>query len=105
MAEGETKTFVLEPEAAYGTVDENAIVTVPRDELEDRSDTVAEVDEFVESKSGDVGWISDVSGDEVTIDFNHELAGERVEFEIDVLETHGTDSDHEGDPVDGVETT
>ncbi|QLG50705.1 FKBP-type peptidyl-prolyl cis-trans isomerase [Natrinema halophilum] len=105
MAEGETKTFVLEPEAAYGTVDENAIVTVPRDEIEARSDTIAEVDELVQSQSGAVGWITDVSEDSVTIDFNHELAGERIEFELKVLETHAVTTGHEVDPADGVGTT
>jgi FKBP-type peptidyl-prolyl cis-trans isomerase SlyD len=88
LSQGETTTVVLDPEAAYGTVDEAAIVTTPREELEARSGVDAEVGELVESESGDVGWITDVSGDEVTVDFNHELAGARVEFEIKVLETH-----------------
>lgn len=98
MSQGETQTVVLEPEEAYGTVDPSAIVTIPRDELEERSDTAAEVGELVESKSGDVGWITEVSEDEVTVDFNHELAGERVEFEIKVLETHAAETGHEVEP-------
>jgi len=92
MAEGETRTIVLEPEEAYGPVDEDAIVTVPRADLESRSDVTAAVDEMVESESGDVGWIVDVDGNEVKVDFNHELAGERVEFRIRVLETHATET-------------
>lgn len=92
MAEGGTRTVVLEPEEAYGAVDGDAIITVPREELEARSDVTAAVDEMVESESGEVGWIVDVSDDEVTVDFNHELAGERVEFEIRVLETHADET-------------
>lgn len=95
MSVGDTKTVVLEPEEAYGTVDEDAIVTVPRDELEARSDTTAEVDELVESESGDVGWIVDVNDETATIDFNHELAGERVEFEMRLLETHASETGQE----------
>ncbi|WP_265110413.1 FKBP-type peptidyl-prolyl cis-trans isomerase [Halosolutus halophilus] len=104
MSEGNTRTVVLDPESAYGTVDESAVVTVPRDEIEARSDTTAEVNELVESKTGEVGWIVDVADDEVTIDFNHELAGERVEFEINVLETHGSETGHDVDPADGIGT-
>ena len=104
MAEGETKTVVLEPESAYGTVDESAIVTIPRAELEARSETTAEVGELVESESGEIGWITDVADESVTVDFNHELAGERVEFEISVLETHAAETGHDVEPVDGVGT-
>ena len=99
MADGETKTVVLEPESAYGTVDENAIVTIPREELEARSETTAEVGELVESETGEMGWIVDVSDETVTIDFNHELAGERVAFEIKILETHATETDHDVEPA------
>lgn len=101
MSEGETRTVVLDPEEAYGTVDEDAIVTVAREELEARSDTTAEVGELVESERGDVGWITDVSGDEVTVDFNHELAGERVEFEIKLLEMHASETAQKVEPAGG----
>lgn len=96
ISQGESCTVFLDPEEAYGTVDDDAIIRVPRDELEARSDTKAEVDELVESKNGDVGWITAVSDGEVTVDFNHELAGERVEFEIKVLETHARKTGRNG---------
>ncbi len=92
MAEGETKTVVLDPEDAYGTVDKDAIVTVPREEIEERSGTTAEVGEFVESETGEYGWITAVDEGTVTVDFNHELAGERVAFEIRLLETHASET-------------
>jgi peptidylprolyl isomerase len=98
MSVGETKTIVLDPEDAYGTIDQSAIVTVPREELEQRSDTTAEVDELVESESGDIGWIVEVDRETATVDFNHELAGERVEFEIKLLETHASET---GKEIDG----
>jgi FKBP-type peptidyl-prolyl cis-trans isomerase SlyD len=91
MDEGEA-TVVLDPEDAYGTVDEDAIVTVPRDEIEERSDATAAVGEFVESETGEYGWITAVDEETVTVDFNHELAGERVAFEIRLLETHASET-------------
>lgn len=92
MSDGEHKTVILDPEEAYGTVDENAIVTVSRDEIEERSGTTAEVGEFVESETGEFGWITQVDEGTVTVDFNHELAGKRVELDINVLETHASDT-------------
>ncbi|MEF8822046.1 MAG: FKBP-type peptidyl-prolyl cis-trans isomerase [Halovenus sp.] len=103
MTVGETKIVVLDPEDAYGTVDEDAIVTVTREELEQRSDTTAAVDELVESESGDVGWIIDVDDETATIDFNHELAGKRVEFEIKLLESHASETGKEITDDSGVE--
>lgn len=98
MSEGETRTVVLDPEEAYGPRDEDRTVAVSRDDIEARSDVEAAVDELVRSATGDVGWITAVDDDEVTVDFNHELAGERVEFEISLLEVHAAETGHEVDP-------
>jgi len=95
LSPGESTTIVLDPEEAYGTVDEDALVTVSREELEARSDVMAEPGELVRSDRGDVGWITAVADDSVTVDFNHELAGQRVAFEIRVLETHAEQTAHE----------
>lgn len=97
MTEGEEQTVVLEPDEAYGAVDESAIVTVPREEIEDRSDTTAAVGELVESETGEYGWITSVDDETVTVDFNHELAGERVEFDIRLLETHASNTRKSGE--------
>jgi peptidylprolyl isomerase len=88
MERGETRTVVLTPEDAYGPRDPDAVGTLPREDIEARSDTTAEVDTLVQSKHGDIGWITDVTEETVTVDFNNELAGERVEFEIRLLEVH-----------------
>jgi FKBP-type peptidyl-prolyl cis-trans isomerase SlyD len=89
MRSGETRTVVLEPSDAYGKRDDDAVVTVSRSTLETRSETTADPGELVRSRTNDVGWIVDVDEETATIDFNHELAGERVEFEIRLLEVHG----------------
>ncbi|ELZ28649.1 FKBP-type peptidylprolyl isomerase [Halogeometricum pallidum JCM 14848] len=89
MRSGETRTVVLDPEDAYGERDDEAVVTVPRSKLESRSETTAELGELVRSRTNDIGWIVDVDDETATIDFNHELAGKRVEFEIRILEVHG----------------
>ena len=89
MEQGESRTVTLEPEEAYGTVDEDRIVTFPSEELETEGGDI-EVGELVRSERGDTGWITEVDEAGVTVDFNHELAGERVEFEIRLLEVHAT---------------
>ena len=97
MEAGETRTVELAPEEAFGPRNEDAVIRVPRGEIEARSDSTAEVDQLVRSDTGEVGWITDVGEDEVTIDFNHELAGECVEFEIRLLNVHAADTAREGE--------
>ncbi|AEN04790.1 peptidylprolyl isomerase [Halolamina sp.] len=103
MVEGETQTIVLGPDEAYGTRDERDVVSALREEIEARSGKTPEIDDLVRSDTGDVGWVSDVSAETVTVDFNNELAGERVEFEIRLLEVHATEAGHDvGVSRDGV---
>jgi FKBP-type peptidyl-prolyl cis-trans isomerase SlyD len=94
MAPGETRTVKLDPSEAYGHADEDSVVTFPRDHLDAGSEEVA-VGELVRSDRGDTGWVTDVSDAGVTVDFNHELAGEHVEFEIRLLEVHATETGQE----------
>ena len=88
MAVGEDRVITLDPERAFGTVDDEKIVEVPRDELEARSETDAETGELVRADDGTTGWITAVDEDTVTVDFNHELAGETVEFELKLLDRY-----------------
>lgn len=94
MDEGETKTVRLDPEEAFGTHHEDRIVEIPRADLEAQSETTATEGDLVGSDPTDgidgacTGWITNVTPDTVEIDFNHELAGESVEFEIRLLNVY-----------------
>lgn len=88
MDEGETRTVRLDPENAFGLRRDDLVVDIPRAELEARSDTTATEGELVGSETGETGWITDITDDSVEIDFNHELAGEPVEYEIRLLNVY-----------------
>lgn len=94
-AVGETRTIQIEPQEAFGYHQEERVITVPRTELESRNDIDPEEGKFVQSDIGDTGWITRITDETVEIDFNHELAGEPVEFELRVLDVR--DADDEGD--------
>ena len=88
MTVGEERVITLDPEGAFGTVEDDRIVEIPRDELEARSETTAEAGELVRADDGPTGWITSVGEETVTVDFNHELAGETVEFELKLLDRY-----------------
>lgn len=86
MNRGEERTVVFSPEESFGEPSDDEIVSFPRDEIEDQSETEAEVGAIVTTDTNQSGWITEVTDDTVTVDFNHELAGEKLEFEIRVID-------------------
>jgi FKBP-type peptidyl-prolyl cis-trans isomerase 2 len=91
MDVGEEWTVEVEPERAFGERDESKVVEIPRADLEARSDVTAEPGELVRAENGETGWITEVNDDTVTVDFNHELAGLPVEFDVKLLDAYDDD--------------
>ncbi|MEC9482045.1 MAG: peptidylprolyl isomerase [Halomonas sp.] len=84
-AVGDSFTVSIEPADAYGERDERMIQTVPRsmfqgvDEIEPGMRFQAQTEGGVT-----VVTIKEVNGDEITLDGNHELAGETLHFDVEV---------------------
>lgn len=80
MSVGQEKTVVLPPAEAYGESDPRAIVQVPRSMFDNSS--TPQVGLKVQSPQGYPGVITAVDAQNVTVDFNHELAGKELTFKI-----------------------
>lgn len=83
---GEKGTFEVEAEEAFGERDEDAVFPVDRTEFPD-ADDVAVGDEFMaEGPDGEpiAMRIIEVRPDELVVDTNHPLAGQRIRFEVEV---------------------
>lgn len=89
MEVGEERTVALEPERAFGERDEERVVELPRRDLEARDG--ATPGELVETADGATGWVTRVDGGTVTVDFNHELAGLAVEFDVTLVDVRDGD--------------
>jgi len=79
---GERRTFTLEPERAYGQKMEEAIQTIPKDMF---GEIEPEVGMTLMSDVGPFN-VTAVDGDTITVDFNHKLAGETLEFSVEVVD-------------------
>ncbi len=79
---GERRTFTLEPERAYGQKMEEAIQTISKDMF---GDIEPEVGMTLMSDVGPFN-VTAVDGDTITVDFNHKLAGETLEFSVEVVD-------------------
>jgi FKBP-type peptidyl-prolyl cis-trans isomerase 2 len=87
MAEGETGTITIPPAKAYGEHSEGRVASYDRAEFEEMiGDRELDIGFEVETEDGLPGEVVDIDPGEVTVDFNHELAGETLEFELEILE-------------------
>ncbi|HKP87381.1 MAG TPA: peptidylprolyl isomerase [Blastocatellia bacterium] len=84
---GETKEISIEPDQAYGEYHEELVKVVPREAFPpDVTPNVGMAFEL-ELPSGQAMpvRIIDIEGDEVTLDANHLLAGETLNFKVRVV--------------------
>ncbi len=84
----ELQTFLLSSNEAFGPSYNEAFQIMSRSDFP--QDLKIELDAVVEFKTptGDsyVGCIDKIQGDDITVDFNHPLAGANVSFQVKVLE-------------------
>lgn len=86
---GEKAAVTIQPEDAYGPVFEEAIQTVPVDLFGEAAPPVgAEFSVRADDGSDLMGRVVALSDDlvDVTVDFNHPLAGKALTFEIELVE-------------------
>ncbi len=83
---GEKREFTLTPEKAYGMRDESAIQKVPKGQFPDDMQLVPGMVLGAQSDRGPVQFsVVSIDGDEVTVDFNHQMAGMTLRFSVEVV--------------------
>ena len=82
LSVGDTVTVRIPPEEAYGMPDPSAFVDFPIDEV---PEDLRSVGAPVQFGNGARGVVTEVTESTVTIDLNHNLAGEALTFEITVV--------------------
>jgi len=90
MEVGETKSAILSPEHAYGPRDPEATQVVPKEAFgEDFEFIIGGTIQGNGPAGPFFAKIQEVAGTEVTLDMNHPLAGEELNFEIELLSVEG----------------
>jgi peptidylprolyl isomerase len=87
MKIGEEKEITIEPEDAYGPVNQELFKKIPKSVLGDRE---IEVGMVLSLKTPDGAvlrpQVVDIDEDMITLDLNHPLAGKTLKFKIKVLD-------------------
>ncbi|TQD26441.1 peptidylprolyl isomerase [Methanolobus vulcani] len=81
MKVGENKTVTIPPEEAYGEVQDARIISYKIEDFEAANITPV----IGESIPGYSCVITDVNETNVTVDFNHRLAGKSLTFEVEIV--------------------
>lgn len=85
---GDDVQVSVEPKDGYGARDPDRVQVVPRDMFESDADIQPGMEFHAQSPEGHMMIISvtEVDGDEVTIDGNHVMAGMNLHFDVNVIE-------------------
>lgn len=104
QAAGASLEVTVEPKDGYGERIDEAQQTVPRDKFPPGSELQAGLQFQATNEDGMpiLGTIVGVTDDEVTVDFNHPLAGVTLNFAIEIVEVReATDEEKEHGHVQG----
>ncbi|PSQ48579.1 peptidylprolyl isomerase [Halobacteriales archaeon SW_7_65_23] len=85
MQVGEERTVTVPPEAAYGEYDPDRVREYDHEAFEAMVGQAPEIGLHVEAQNGLHGDVTAVTDEAVQVDFNHELAGKTLVFDIEVL--------------------
>lgn len=84
---GDKKQVVVTPEEGYGQRQTDAIQKISKDAFEGTPDL--KVGDKVQGQKGNVpirAVVTEVHDQEVTLDFNHPLAGKTLNFDVEIVE-------------------
>ena len=89
MTAGDETTITVPPEDAYGERSDDRVVehnTFEFEQILESEGRSLEMGMQIETKDGKVGEVTHIDPEILRIDFNHQLAGETLEFDLQVLE-------------------
>jgi FKBP-type peptidyl-prolyl cis-trans isomerase SlyD len=86
-APGESLKVTLEPEEAYGEIDQGLFQEIPKSRFPDDVEITPGMAFQAQSPRGPVKiTVTGINDDKVTVDLNHPLAGKRLFFDVKVVE-------------------
>tara|TARA_B100000401_G_scaffold434068_1_gene373611 strand:- start:437 stop:925 length:489 start_codon:yes stop_codon:yes gene_type:complete len=91
---GEKREFTLTPDKAYGERDENAIQKMEKGQFPDDMNLEVGMIVGAQSDQGPIQFsIVDIDGEMVTVDFNHQMAGMTLRFNVEVVNVRDATSE------------
>jgi len=92
---GDKVSVAVSPEKGYGAFNEEGVQTVPRTNFPEGAALNIGDQYMAENNRGETMpfTITKLSDEEVTVDFNHALAGKTLNFEVEILDVRDAKED------------
>jgi len=87
LKEGDKKEIIVEPEEGYGMPEEEKILRVPKTQIPKEADVHEGLRVPGTAPDGEMhmGVVTKVDDEFIIVDFNHELAGRTLRFEVEII--------------------
>ena len=84
MSAGDRQIFTVQPENAFGQINDNNVQLIPRKQFDDDFELeIGLLYSFADASGGELpGMILSFDEGEVEVDFNHPLAGRTIMFDV-----------------------
>lgn len=87
LEEGTSETVTIPPADAYGEWEEDHVREYEAEEFQQMvGGETPEEGAYLETENGGIAEITHAGEQEVRVDFNHQLAGETLEFDLEVID-------------------
>lgn len=84
---GDSPTITVPPEDGYGEWDEANVQEFGMEEmLQMTGGQAPEEGTYLQTQDGQLAEVSEVGEESVSVDFNHQLAGETLEFDVEIVD-------------------
>lgn len=89
LANGDTGSYEISPEHAFGQHNPQNMQKIPRDSFEGPELEEGLVMSFTDPNGGELpGVVTEIDEKRVEVDFNHPLAGRTLTFDVEILDVH-----------------
>jgi len=86
MIPGEKKTVQIDPERAYGAINKEMVISVPKNMVPENVEVGQTLGGTLKNGQEVPFMVKEVTDSDILLDANHPLAGETLVFDIEVLE-------------------
>lgn len=91
LKDGDKRTFEILPEQGFGTPNEQNVQVMPRSQFDSMELDYGVLVIFKDAAGGEMpGVVKAFNDQQVTIDFNHPLAGKVITFDVEIIQVQNS---------------
>lgn len=91
LKSGDKRSFEIQPEEGFGTPNEQNVQVMPRSQFDGMELDFGVMVIFKDAAGGEMpGVVKEFNDQQVTVDFNHPLAGQVITFDVEIIKVQNS---------------